>query len=211
MGPWLRASQGGRRIPWEWGKVIEAGDNYGCNRVKNKPHNKINSDVLMQKLKDLSMSEESAMVVKAIGTSTDDDSMCVEITNKDTYQGCYEECLKVHAEAGITEGRGLMFGKVEAQPVKDSKRALWILRSPSKTPSRKKRIFRFEQMWTTHEECVDIIKDSWREGNLDDSSRAFSRNLKGMAKRLSFWNHDTFGHVGRKTKKLQSDLSYLRS
>ncbi|KAF7806899.1 uncharacterized protein G2W53_039060 [Senna tora] len=77
--------------------------------------------------------------------------------------------------------------------------------------SRDSLIFRFEQMWTTHDECAEVIKDSWRDEGTDALTNAFPGKLSVMAERLRLWNRDTFGHVGKKIKHLQSDLSLLRS
>ncbi|KAF7831557.1 reverse transcriptase [Senna tora] len=66
-------------------------------------------------------------------------------------------------------------------------------------------------MWTINDECSEIVKKAWLESRLHNSVGPLSSKLKEMAERLSRWNRETFSHVGKKIKNMQSDLAHLRA
>ncbi|KAF7832946.1 putative ribonuclease H-like domain, reverse transcriptase zinc-binding domain-containing protein [Senna tora] len=71
-----------------------------------------------------------------------------------------------------------------------------------------RRPFRFEKMWMSHDDCAKIVKDTWSE---DGNDRGVVQSLQAMAERFGVWNKSTFGHVGRKIKDLQKKISFYFS
>lgn len=67
----------------------------------------------------------------------------------------------------------------------------------------RKRPFRFERMWLTHDYCKRIAQSAW---NVQiQGSRAFTlqqkiKNVRGM---FSDWNKNVFGKVEKKLKEKQ--------
>ncbi|KAF7810079.1 ribonuclease H [Senna tora] len=66
------------------------------------------------------------------------------------------------------------------------------------------RPFRFEKMWMNHEDCAELVKNSWKGGSIGDDP---AQKLNFLAENLKVWNKSTFGHVGKKIKNLQQQIS----
>ncbi|KAK4728133.1 hypothetical protein R3W88_021121 [Solanum pinnatisectum] len=61
---------------------------------------------------------------------------------------------------------------------------------------KKERIFRFESMWSSHPELVNIIQNVWNNNpNLPTAINKFERDV-------TIWNRDTFGNIFYKKNKL---------
>lgn len=71
-----------------------------------------------------------------------------------------------------------------------------------------RRRFRFEKMWLSHDDCKNIIKESWDDmpGSINVSGK-----LERLSDKLFDWNATTFGHVGRKIKELQAEMCRARN
>ncbi|KAF7835257.1 cAMP-regulated phosphoprotein-like protein [Senna tora] len=76
------------------------------------------------------------------------------------------------------------------------------------TPNRRRRkkIFRFEKMWTTKEECKTIIEEAWRSFIPIGGVPAVTGKLEAVKSELTKWNNEEFGNVDRRIRNLQSSL-----
>ncbi|GKB14420.1 hypothetical protein Tco_0848343, partial [Tanacetum coccineum] len=77
-------------------------------------------------------------------------------------------------------------------------------------PSNKKKKrsrFHFESLWTSHEDCENIIRSSWPMLEVDNQLVGIKHNLSFCATKLKQWSLPTFGNNTRKiddlTKKIQ--------
>ncbi|KAF7812831.1 cysteine desulfurase mitochondrial-like [Senna tora] len=62
----------------------------------------------------------------------------------------------------------------------------------------KQKIFQFEQIWTIHDDCSELVKNSWMGFGGLDSVHPLSGKLSVMAEHLSKWNREKFGYVGKR-------------
>ncbi|XP_075665228.1 uncharacterized protein LOC142634864 [Castanea sativa] len=78
-------------------------------------------------------------------------------------------------------------------------------------PKRKKqkKLFRFESMWLGDARCEKIVSDAWSEGLLSCSPFPIERCLEECKSKLKNWNHNEFGHVGKRINQLQKQLEWL--
>ena len=74
---------------------------------------------------------------------------------------------------------------------------------------RRKKMFRFEEMWLKDEACVRVVEDAWDRGMNKDSFSPLSSCLDECRLSLSAWNNNSFGHVGKKLVTLQARLEVL--
>ena len=71
------------------------------------------------------------------------------------------------------------------------------------------RLFRFESMWLKDPKCEEVVLKAWEGGlavSIDFLLTSCLERCKGC---LDAWNKVEFGHVGRKTAKLQKHLEWL--
>jgi hypothetical protein len=82
-----------------------------------------------------------------------------------------------------------------------------ILTDQQRCNRRQSRRFQFEVMWTRHENCEEIIKQSWLTGTASEDLGELSAKLLCCAERLDRWSKTEFGKVERQIenhrKKLQ--------
>ncbi|KAF7808587.1 uncharacterized protein G2W53_035330 [Senna tora] len=221
LGPWLRAGQSGRRILRDWGKCDEAEKSNGGTTLGAKKSNKVNSEVLMEKLRTLTVKEtsvaEKVNAEKAVGAMQirHEYTHLLE-TYEDETQGQTNiernlfTIIDMHTSSspvmpneeededivkGVRMWKRLSRQGTQAQKtyqaVNPLKRGRETLSDISNFPScleadeaamkklrfkenvdpqrRDRKVFRFEQMWTTHEDCDEIIKDHWKDWRHDAS------------------------------------------
>nr|AFP55574.1 non-ltr retroelement reverse transcriptase [Rosa rugosa] len=73
----------------------------------------------------------------------------------------------------------------------------------------KTRLFRFEQMWTTHEEYSDVIQRSWPPAFGGSAMRSWNRNLLSCGKALKMWSKEKFSNPSVQVADLLSDIEKL--
>ena len=74
---------------------------------------------------------------------------------------------------------------------------------------RRKRLFRFESMWLKDPKCEEVVLEAWEEGLAVSTDFLLTSCLERCKVCLDAWNKFEFGHVGRKTAKLQKHLEWL--
>ena len=75
----------------------------------------------------------------------------------------------------------------------------------------RRRPFRFERMWSSHEDCGDVVKAAWAVNTI--GSRAFNLQYKinNIKKTFNEWNRRVFGKVEREIKDKQKILQNLQN
>ncbi|KAF7802792.1 cysteine desulfurase mitochondrial-like [Senna tora] len=61
---------------------------------------------------------------------------------------------------------------------------------------------RFEQMWTFHDDCANIVSENWGP----TSYNSLMEKLVTTTTRLIGWNKNTFGNIHRRIRKLQEGI-----
>ncbi|KAF7821986.1 putative ribonuclease H-like domain, reverse transcriptase zinc-binding domain-containing protein [Senna tora] len=67
------------------------------------------------------------------------------------------------------------------------------------------KIFRFEKMWTYHDDCDGIINENWST----PGSNSLTEKVSTTRIKLSDWNKNTFGIVHKRIRKLQKDIDEI--
>ncbi|XP_042962454.1 uncharacterized protein LOC122296722 [Carya illinoinensis] len=84
---------------------------------------------------------------------------------------------------------------------------IWIeLEGDTGIPVKKKKLFRFEEMWIGNSQCEAIIKDQWRMGHAHSSMKEVEGMIRESGVKLQLWNSNCFGHVQKKLQKSKSPL-----
>ena len=68
---------------------------------------------------------------------------------------------------------------------------------------RRKKLYRFEEMWLRDGKCMEIIQSSWTRGE------EISHNIARTAAKLSTWSKHTFGNFAKDMRELQSQMKQL--
>ncbi|XP_075665752.1 uncharacterized protein LOC142635493 [Castanea sativa] len=71
------------------------------------------------------------------------------------------------------------------------------------------RPFRFEAMWLRDPRCAEVVKEAWLEGLCKPNGSQITNCLDSCKARLSSWNKNEFGHVGRQIARLEKELQVL--
>ena len=74
---------------------------------------------------------------------------------------------------------------------------------------RRKKLFRFEEMWLKEEACVGVVEDAWARGASKESDSPLSSYLGECRHSLISWNNVSFGHMGKKLVALRARLEIL--
>ena len=84
---------------------------------------------------------------------------------------------------------------------------LLCLRTRLETPQkkRKKRLFRFEEMWLREESCEEIIREAWN-GGWDMASR-----LNCTTSKLKEWSAEKFGDFAKQMRSCKAQMGHLMS
>jgi len=73
-----------------------------------------------------------------------------------------------------------------------------------------KRVFRFEDMWTSEEGCEYVISRSWNDCPSDGSMQGLMEKILKCSEDLLVWNRDHFGNVQRHLRLCQDRFKELR-
>ena len=61
-------------------------------------------------------------------------------------------------------------------------------------PPRRKKLFRFEEMWLSNSRCSEIVRAVWNRGGTE-SEEGILHRVEKCGKDLSWWNKNVFGNV----------------
>ena len=68
------------------------------------------------------------------------------------------------------------------------------------------RFKRFEAWWLLEENCDNIVKDAWEDGN----DLNVKDKLRKVVETLNTWSREVLGDLGKRIKKLKSELEAVR-
>jgi len=68
-------------------------------------------------------------------------------------------------------------------------------------PPRRKKLFRFEEMWLSNPRCSKIVQAVW-DRSVSKSEEGILHRVEKCSKDLSWWNKNVFGNVRRELEKL---------
>jgi len=71
--------------------------------------------------------------------------------------------------------------------------------------------FKFLKMWTLHDDCKNIVADTWREPIVGCPMFVLSQKLKSLKLKLKTWNKQTFGNVHELVKNAETHLQHIQS
>ncbi|GKA58169.1 reverse transcriptase [Tanacetum coccineum] len=82
----------------------------------------------------------------------------------------------------------------------------------SSHPQRSKKCstFRFESMWTTHDECEGIILQSWPDSSIENKLVNLRQNLSCCADKLKHWSKRSFGNNKTLIRYLTCELERIQ-
>lgn len=77
---------------------------------------------------------------------------------------------------------------------------------PDRRHQRKKKL-RFEFMWTRHDNCVNVVANTWKENQafVEDITTRIAK----VSTRLMKWNKEKFGQVELKLSNMEKQLQQL--
>ncbi|XP_019166800.1 PREDICTED: uncharacterized protein LOC109162584 [Ipomoea nil] len=67
--------------------------------------------------------------------------------------------------------------------------------------------FRFQNMWLTHPDFMEIVRNSWEQSADGGGMRALSYKLKRLKMALKDWNKHSFGNIFGRIKTLESEVA----
>jgi len=76
---------------------------------------------------------------------------------------------------------------------------------------KKKKIFRYEVMWESHEDFIAMLAQTWQGGGKAHTLQELNEKVARLAGSLSEWGAHSFGHVRRELKALNEELERMRS
>jgi hypothetical protein len=65
-------------------------------------------------------------------------------------------------------------------------------------------------MWTLHDNCTDVNKESWNTLVVDCPMFILSQKLKFLKQKLKVWNKDRFGNVHNLVKHSEIELQVIQ-
>lgn len=71
------------------------------------------------------------------------------------------------------------------------------------------RYFRFLNFWTTQDDFMDVVKDSWNVNILGNPRWRLQQKLKQLSRNLSTWSRDTIGDVHKKVLEWEKKVQLL--
>lgn len=70
-------------------------------------------------------------------------------------------------------------------------------------------MFRFEAMWLQEERCVEVVKNSWKEG-MGRACADLMTNVGHCGAALSMWSDKEFGNIPKEVVKCKNELARLQ-
>lgn len=77
--------------------------------------------------------------------------------------------------------------------------------------SSKPKPFRFEQAWTTVEECHGVFNKAWNIDIIGSNAYKFSQKMKYTKAELKVWNRTSFGDCDRRINGLNKEIEQIQS
>lgn len=71
------------------------------------------------------------------------------------------------------------------------------------------KVFKFQHMWTTHENFENIVQTSWNEDTCSFGLRKFSIKLRKLKEVLKKWNKKTFGDIFQAVRDMEDEVLQL--
>ncbi|XP_042965908.1 uncharacterized protein LOC122299590 [Carya illinoinensis] len=71
--------------------------------------------------------------------------------------------------------------------------------------------FKFQQMWASHENFIDVVKNAWNEPILPRGIFSLTTKLKKMKGILKEWNRRVFGHTETNIQNLEKQIEDLEN
>ncbi|XP_019164595.1 PREDICTED: uncharacterized protein LOC109160804 [Ipomoea nil] len=67
--------------------------------------------------------------------------------------------------------------------------------------------FRFQTMWTSHPDFINVVRLNWNQQADGGGMRALAFKIKRLKRCLRIWNRDTFGNVFDRIRVLESSVA----
>ena len=67
-------------------------------------------------------------------------------------------------------------------------------------PHKRKRLFRFEEMWLSNPGCNEIVEAMWHNSSVTESNEGILQRVEKCGRDLSWWNRNVSGNVRRNWK-----------
>ena len=101
--------------------------------------------------------------------------------------------------------------RLHHKPDSSSDHCILVLKDVRKNNKklRRKKLFRFEEMWLKEGTCTEVVKEAWVRGESKDSIFPLFSCLTECRASLPSWNEISFGHVGKKLAALQARLEVI--
>lgn len=99
------------------------------------------------------------------------------------------------------------FSEVIHFPIYKSDHARILLKfGRDKTRHRKGKLFQFESLWLSNDECEKVVGNAWKENVGDD----IHSRVSGVANSLACWARVTFGDIQKRILAAERDLHNLQ-
>ena len=76
---------------------------------------------------------------------------------------------------------------------------------------RRKRCFRFEEMWLSDPSCGEMVEEVWCNTRDQNPSTAILKKVARCEKELKWWNKHNFGHVRRELEIKKKHLAWAEN
>ncbi|XP_075636519.1 uncharacterized protein LOC142608713 [Castanea sativa] len=87
---------------------------------------------------------------------------------------------------------------------------LHVVQSDLDFPKRKK-LFRFEEMWLSNRECEEVVFSAWNSGGGQRLGGDVLAKVEKCGKELTWWDKNVFGNVRRELDRLRKQLTKAES
>ncbi|KAL0457799.1 UNVERIFIED_CONTAM: hypothetical protein Slati_0407100 [Sesamum latifolium] len=104
---------------------------------------------------------------------------------------------RVTTEAARGSDHNLLIINLEAETIQGAKR--------------RRRLFRFEAMWSRSSECEDVIRSLWNHRVEGTAAERVLQRLHSVWEGLISWDRTSFGHIRRRVKDIEGKLVCLES
>ncbi|MCH88626.1 endonuclease/exonuclease/phosphatase family protein, partial [Trifolium medium] len=71
--------------------------------------------------------------------------------------------------------------------------------------------FKFMKMWSSHHDCINVIKNVWNVSHVGCPMVVLNQKLKALKMRLKTWNKDVFGNIHTNVQSAESKLHQIQN
>ncbi|KAK9741228.1 hypothetical protein RND81_03G090600 [Saponaria officinalis] len=82
---------------------------------------------------------------------------------------------------------------------------------PTNTSRRKRRYFKFEDVWVTSANCEEVVRDAWTDHVATNGDAPEVMKIKRCAAALTKWSWEEFGDITKKLSKARKRLAFIDS